>query len=93
MINKSIPTKGVTCSKVELDDLFNAEEPNDESYHDNTMKAKMNLEKTELRKIVIYMIIIDGQLEVKSHMTLLKKMSLSDIRNKTTCFSYRRTHC
>ena len=34
------------------------------------------------------MIIIDGQLEVKSHMTLLKKMSLSDIRNKTTCFSF-----
>ena len=53
MINKSKLSKGVTCSIDKSDDLFSAEEPNDESYHDNTMKAKMNLEKTELRKIVI----------------------------------------
>ena len=30
MINKSMYTKGVTCSKEESDDHFNAEEPNDE---------------------------------------------------------------
>ena len=28
----------------ELDDLFNAEEPNDESYHDNTNQDQMNLD-------------------------------------------------
>ena len=27
--------KGVTCSKDELDDLFKAKEPNDESYYEN----------------------------------------------------------
>jgi hypothetical protein len=69
MINKSIRKKGVTCSKVESDDLFDAEEPNDESYHDNTMKAQMNLEKTDLRQLVIIIIIIVGQFELKLHMT------------------------
>ena len=34
MINKLMLTKGVTCSKDKLDDILNAEEPNDESYHD-----------------------------------------------------------
>ena len=34
MIHKSMLAKWVTCSKDESDDLFDADEPNDESYHD-----------------------------------------------------------
>ena len=34
-----------------MDDLFNAEEPNDEYYHDNTIEVQMKLDKTEIRKI------------------------------------------
>ena len=33
------------CAKDESDDMFNAEEPNDESYHDNTIENQMNLDK------------------------------------------------
>ena len=44
----------VTCSMDESDDFFNAEEPNDESYHDNTIEDQINLEKTEIRKIVCW---------------------------------------
>ena len=33
MLNKFMLAKVSTCSKDESDDLFNAEEPNDESYH------------------------------------------------------------
>ena len=36
----------------ESGDLFNAEEPNDESYHDNTNEDQMNLDKTKIRKIL-----------------------------------------
>ena len=39
----------VTCSMDESDDCFNAEEPNDESYQDNTNEDQMNLDKTEIR--------------------------------------------
>ena len=41
--------KVVTCSMDESDDFFNAEEPNDESYQDNTNEDQMNLDKTEIR--------------------------------------------
>ena len=34
MLNKFMLAKVSTCSKDESDDLFNAEEPNDESHHD-----------------------------------------------------------
>ena len=37
----------------ESDDLFNAEEPNDESYHDNTIEDQMNLDKIKIRKILL----------------------------------------
>ena len=40
MINKYMLAKRVTCSKDELDDLFNAKEPNDESYHENTIEKQ-----------------------------------------------------
>ena len=30
------------------DDLFSAEEPNDESYHDNPIEDQMNLAKIEI---------------------------------------------
>ena len=91
MINKSIRTKGVNCSKVESDDLFNADEPNSESYHDNTMKVQINLVKTELRQIVIKIIIIGN--ETADDIAAENEFENSAIRNKTTCFSYRRTHC
>ena len=47
-MNKSKLTKGVTCSMDESDDLQNAEEPNDESYHDNTIEDQMNLDKIKI---------------------------------------------
>ena len=45
-------SKGVTCSMDKSDDLFSAEEPNDESYHDNTIEDRMNLDKSLIRKIL-----------------------------------------
>ena len=53
MINKPMLTKGVTCSKDKSDDLFRAEEPNDEFYHGNTIEDQMNLDKTEIRQIIM----------------------------------------
>ena len=42
MINKSKLSKWVTCSIDKFDDLFSAEEPND-----NTIEDQMNLDKSE----------------------------------------------
>ena len=44
MINKPKLSKGMTCSMDRSDDLFSAEEPNDESYHENSIGDQMNLD-------------------------------------------------
>ena len=51
-------TKGMTCSNEELDDLFYAEEPNDESYHDDTIEDQMNLGKTKIRQTIMTILIL-----------------------------------
>jgi hypothetical protein len=48
MINKPKLSKGVTCSMDKLDDLFSAEEPNDEFFHDNRIEDRINLDKSEI---------------------------------------------
>ena len=74
MMNKSKLAKGVTCSMDELDDLFNPEEPNDESYHDNTNEFRQDQNQTynyeNIKKFVEH-------LEMKLQMTLLRKISFN----------------
>ena len=41
----------MTFSKDKSNDLFRAEEPNDEFYHGYTIEDQMNLDKTEVRQI------------------------------------------
>ena len=53
MINKPMLTKGVICSKDKSNDLFRAEESNDEFYHSNTIEDQMNLDQTEIRQIIM----------------------------------------
>ena len=53
MINKCMLTKRVTCYNAESNVFFYAEEPNVESYHDNTIEDQMNLDQTEIRQTIM----------------------------------------
>ena len=63
-------TKGVTCSKDKSDDLFRAEEPNDEFYHGNTIEDQINLDKTEIKQIIMKTLKLKSMLNIKEEMEM-----------------------
>jgi hypothetical protein len=74
--------------------LVNAEEPNDESYYDNTIYDQMNLEKTNIREIIMKILkfMLDNWNETAYDIAAENDFEKSAIRNKTTYFFHRRTH-